>query len=255
MAVGIAGLVLHTNRAEATIITQATTVIGPSGAALIQQMLSSVNRPTGNIFAIAIGGLTTVIGALGIFSQLRDALDTIWHNSSSTRGFKKTAAQYFTSFLLLLGVSSLLLVSLITELLLTIIARSLGGSLLIWHYFDLIASFGLTLLLFALLFRTASSRAPHWRVVWPAATLTAFLFTVGKYVISAYLTHSSVASAYGVAGSLTIILLWLYYSAQIVLFGAEYLRVLETPLIQRPLLRQLFLLSIIPLARRILRRR
>ena len=256
VAVGIAGLILKNATAQVAVIAQAQSLVGTSGADLVRQLLGTVSHGNGNILAIVIGGVTTLVGAVGIFGQLRDALDTIWHDQAAN-GIKGTILQYATSFILLLLVSGLLLLSLALSAMLGFIAHRFAQiPFLIWQLADLALSFGLTFLLFALMFRTASSRQPHWKVVWPSAVLTAALFTMGKYLLSVYLGHSGVSTAYGAAGSLAVILLWLYYSAQIFLFGAEYLQILERPAIAPPsLAKQLLLLGLIPLARRFLHRK
>ena len=257
VATGVAGLFLQDAHARSIVIKFGEDSLGPSGGDLTSQLLISISKQSGNVLAVTIGSAVALVGGLGIFIQLRDALDTVWQKSASARSIKKTIGEYLSSFVLLLLIGILLLASLAISSLLAEISRILHIlPLAAWQLLDLVVALGSAVLLFALLLRTASSHRPRWKFVWPAAFLTAALFGVGRLILGIYFRHSGISSAYGAAGSLAAVLLWLYYTAQIILFGAEYLFILERAA-EKPsvLSKRIFLLGAIAIAQRLLRRR
>jgi membrane protein len=173
---------------------------------------------------------TLLIGATGVFGELQGALNTVWEvRRKPGRGVWGYIRDRFLSMAMVLGVGFLLLVSLIMSALLSGLGgylNSLANGLSpVMQVVNFLLSFGIVMLLFALIFKVLPDVSIPWKSVWIGAAITALLFTVGKYLIGLYLGHSSVGSAYGAAGSLVVLIVWIYYSAQILLFGAEFTQV------------------------------
>jgi membrane protein len=167
---------------------------------------------------------------MGVFLQLRDAIHTIWHIAEkpigTIKGFLKTRVVGFT---LLLGIGFLLLVSLVVSTVLTALSRYLGGFVsemeAVVKIIDFFVSLFFITLLFALIFRILPDARMKWKDLWVGSAFIALLFTLGKMAIGLYLGSSKVASTFGAASSLVIVLLWVFYSAQIFLFGAEFTKI------------------------------
>jgi membrane protein len=204
--------------------------IDPSGIKVIKDIATSVAKPTSSILATSLGVIVALFGASGVFGQLQEALNTIWgvklKRGAGLWGFIRAR---FLSFAMVAGVCFLLLVSLTIETVLRATNSYLksilpGGdivALVIFFLFDLIV----IILLFAMIFRYLPDAKIAWRDVWVGATLTAILFVIGKFLLGIYLGSGAAGSAYGAASSLITLLLWIYYAAQIVLFGAEFTQV------------------------------
>ena len=228
---GVFGLIYGSNeQAREKILDQLRYLIDPSGVKVLQDIANSAAEPKAGILATAIGILIALFGASGIFGQLQDALNAIWavkpKPSQGVWGFIRAR---FLSFAMVGGVCFLLLVSLTVENLLRGLHSYLqsivpGGhyvGLGIFYVFDL----AIIVLLFAMLFRYLPDAKIAWRDVWTGAALTAILFVVGKFLLGLYLGSGAAGSAYGAASSLITLLLWIFYSAQILLFGAEFTKV------------------------------
>ncbi|MDB6022547.1 MAG: Ribonuclease [Pedosphaera sp.] len=176
--------------------------------------------------ASAIAIVTLLITATGVFMELQDALNLVWGVEENPglgwRGFIKNR---LLSFALIVGIGFLLLVSLLVSAGLEAAGKYFGGllpgSVGSWRLVNTLVSFGVVTLLFALIFKVLPDVKITWRDVWIGAAITALLFTAGKFLIGMYLGRSTIVSAYGAAGSVVIVLLWVYYSAQILYFGAE----------------------------------
>jgi membrane protein len=171
-----------------------------------------------------------LVGAGGVVGQLQDSLNTILGvELKPGRGLLGLLRERLVSFALVLGIGFLLLVSLTVSAGLAAVSQFMGGVLpggaVVWHGVDVLISFGFITVLFALIYKVLPDVHLAWRDVWIGAALTSLLFTLGKLLLGLYLGHSGVTSAYGAAGSLVVVLLWVYYSALIVFFGAEFLRV------------------------------
>jgi len=204
--------------------------IDPSGIKVIKDIAASAAKPTSSILATSLGIFVALFGASGVFGQLQEALNTIWgvklKRGAGLWGFVRAR---FLSFAMVAGVCFLLLVSLTVETALRALNSYLksilpGGdiiALVIFLLFDLIV----IVLLFAMIFRYLPDARIRWRDVWVGATLTAVLFIIGKFLLGLYLGSGAAGSAYGAASSLITLLLWIYYAAQIVLFGAEFTQV------------------------------
>lgn len=224
IAIAIAGFVFGPEAAQGKITAQVVHLVGPQGGEAIQAMLESANKRDARTLASILGVVMLVVGAAGLFGQLQDALNTVWGvRPKSGRGIWEFIRVRFLSLSMVLGVAFLLLVSLIVSSVLSAIGGLLGDwqvgttGLLITTSLDLF----IFTLLFALIYRYLPDAQIIWRDVWFGAAVTALLFTIGKFLIGLYLGQAGVGSAYGPAGSLAILLVWLYYTAQIFLFGAE----------------------------------
>jgi membrane protein len=228
---GVFGLIYGgSDQARQKIVDQLRYLIDPNGVKVFQDIANNVAEPKAGILATAIGILIALFGASGIFGQLQDALNTIWSvKLKPGHGIWGFIRARFLSFAMVGGVCFLLLVSLTVENLI----RSLHGylqsivpgghylGLAIFYIFDL----AIIVLLFAMIFRYLPDVRLAWRDVWTGAALTTILFVIGKFLLSLYLGSGAAASAYGAASSLITLLLWIFYSAQILLFGAEFTKV------------------------------
>jgi membrane protein len=218
------------DQARQKITEQLQYLVDPSGIKVIQDIAANASKPHAGLIATAIGIILALSGASGVFGQLQDALNTIWSvkpkPGGGIKGFIRTR---FLSFAMVGGVCFLLLASLTIETILRGLSDYLknampGGHILAMGLF-LILDFAVIVLLFAMIFRYLPDAKIAWRDVWVGATLTAVLFALGKFVLGLYLGSGAAGSAYGAASSLITLLLWIYYAAQILLFGAEFTQV------------------------------
>jgi membrane protein len=230
IAIAIAGLVYGHDAVQGRLVAEIRGLIGQQGAEAVQTMLAHTWRKGSNGLATLIGVVTILFGASGVFSQLQSSLNRIWEVTprprQGIRGLLKVRA---LSFGMVLGIGFLLLVSLIISAALTALSTYAIGLLpslkVLFTVLGFVVSFAVITLLFAMIFRFLPDAEISWREVWVGSVVTALLFEVGKFLIGLYLGKSSVASAYGAAGSLVVILLWVYYSSQILFFGAEFTQV------------------------------
>jgi membrane protein len=230
IAIAIAGAVLGESSARSQVIGQIGAFLGPEGAQGIDAMLNAADRPTLGTFAGILGAILLLFGAAGFFGQLQDALNTIWEVAPKpNRGIWGTIKDRFFSFSMVLGTGFLLLVSLVLTTVLNGAGRVLVGDAfdqtMIWQVVNFLVSSLITWGLFVLIFKFVPDVKVTWKDVALGAALTAVLFILGRYLISAYLANAATASAYGAVGSLVILLLWVYYSAQILFLGAEFTQV------------------------------
>ncbi len=230
IAVAVAGLVFGQEAARGEIQTQIQGLVGESGAKVIESMMASARKPESGILASLIGFAALIFGATGVFAQLQDSLNLIWKAKPTPRngvlGFLRTR---FLSFAMVLGIGFLLLVSLVLSAGLSAMGTYLGklipGWEAVWQGVNLVVSFGVITVLFAMIYKVLPDVKIAWRDVWLGAAVTALLFSIGKFGIGLYLGKGSVASSYGAAGSLAIVLLWVYYSSMILFLGAEFTQV------------------------------
>jgi membrane protein len=230
IAISIAGLAFGREAAQGEIMGQIQGLIGRDGAKAIQTMVQSADKPAHSTIASALGILALFVGASGVFSEMQDALDTIWRaNPRTSVGLWRLIKARFLSFGMVLGIGFLLLVSLVLSAALAAVANYLERIFSISAVFLHTADFFLSLLfitvLFALMFKVLPNAVISWNDVWVGAALTSLLFTVGKFLIGFYIGKSVSASAYGAAGSVVVIAAWIYYSALVLYFGAEFTRV------------------------------
>ena len=229
IAVAVAGFVFGRDAAMGRVSAELKNVFGPITAKAVEEMIQSAAKPKTGTFATIAGIVTLVLGASGVFGQLKDALNTIWNvepkKSSGAMSFVKNR---FLSMAMVLGIGFLLLVSLLFDAVISgmgdYLTRNAGGEALFLTVQQII-SFALVTLLFALIFRFLPDMRIAWHDVWFGALFTGALFVLGKFALGLYLGKAAAGSSYGAAGSLVILLLWVYYSAQILFFGAEFTQV------------------------------
>lgn len=224
--VAIAGLFMGQEEVRLQIAEQIQGLVGTAGAQTVMLAIQNMSKPSSNIIAAVIGLLTLLFGATAVFNELHDALNTIWKvKSKEDINVLDLVKERFLSFLMVLLLGFLLLVSLVISTALAglghLLADVVYGSKFLLQSLDFILTFSVTTLLFAMIYKILPDVTVKWGDVWIGAAVTALLFTLGKILIGLYLGRSSVGSAYGAAGSLVVILIWIYYSAQILFFGAE----------------------------------
>lgn len=231
ITIAIVGVLFHREAAQGLVSDQLGHLIGKQGADAIQSMVKGAgDKKNTGIIASIVGFVILLVGASGVFVQLKDALNSIWdvpakQQAGGIKGFVRTR---FLSFGLVIAVGFLLLVSLIISTILSGVGKLLGGMAFLAPVLGAVnfaISFAVITALFALIFKYLPDIKITWKDVWFGAAVTSLLFTIGKSLIGLYLGKSSVTSAYGAAGSLVVLLIWVYYSAQILFFGAELTQV------------------------------
>jgi membrane protein len=224
IVIAIVGLIYGREAATGQISGQIESVVGADGAKAVEMMLASADKPASGIFATVIGLVMLLVGALGLFGQLQDALNTVWEvEAKSGLGLLRFFRDRLLSLTMVLGTAFLLLISLVASAALAALGSLTGewGATILGQALNIGVSLIIITLLFAMIFRFLPDAKIAWRDVWFGAAFTTLLFTLGKFLIGMYLGTTGTASAYGAAGSLAALLIWLYYSAQIFLFGAE----------------------------------
>ena len=232
LLLAIVGFLFHNDPAGAwrKMTEQMSYFLDKSAVDVVQGIAQKASQPNKGVMATSIGILLALFGASGVFGQLQNALNTIWGvKAKPGAGIVGFIRSRFLSFAMVAGVCFLLLVSLVFESLLKgfshyVQAMFPGGiviALVVYSIFDL----GVVVLLFALIFKYLPDVKIQWRDVWIGALMTAIFFAIGKWALGLYLGSGAAASAYGVASSLITLLLWIYYSSQILLFGAEFTQV------------------------------
>jgi membrane protein len=228
LSVAAAGVFLDESIARETVMHEIRNVIGEPAANAVATIKSPLAKSDG-LSATIIGGLTLLFGALGVFSHLQDALNSIWRARPRRLSFWPMLRHRLSSMAVVLATGFLLLVSLVLSAGLSWFAtrtmNDLGLPVLYYELSNLVLSFSVITVLFALLFKLLPDTRVPWRHVWLGSVVTAALFTVGKLALSLYLAHAKLTSAYGAASSIVALLLWCYYAAQIVFLGAEFTRV------------------------------
>ena len=230
IVLAIAGLWFGEAAARRELFSQVAGLVGNAGGEAIQALVSAARQPQAGAWATGFAAATLLVGATGVFVQLQNALNAIWGvRRSPGRGLRDFIRDRILSFALIVGMGFLLLVSLVLSAGLSALDNFLIGWLpaqaTLWQGINFVISFGVITLLFAMIFKVLPDVKIAWRDVWLGALLTALLFNLGKYLLGLYLGRSSVTSAYGAAGSLVIVLLWVYYSAQILFFGAKFTQI------------------------------
>ena len=228
IVVSVAGLVFGQDAARGEIESQLRLLMGDSGARAVQDLLASVRQPAQGTLATVIGLALLLLGATTVFAELQDALDRIWRVPTRQRasGWLSLVRSRILSFGMILAIGFLLMVSLVASAVLAIVGRWIEPGFGGWYWMASVVSavgaFTLISVMFALIYKVMPSVHVQWRDVWIGALFTALLFNFGKLLIGLYIGRSGVVSGFGAAGSLVVILLWLYYSAQIFLLGAEF---------------------------------
>lgn len=230
LVVAIAGTLFGAEAVRGKLDDQIVGLVGQQSAVAIQELVKNAYQPSSSWIATSLASAAILLGVSGLFGELQSALNTIWGvTPKPDRSWWDIVKERFISFSMVFGIVFLLLVSLVVSALIAVVIGVLGSSLPLPEFvpqiIDTLVSVGVITLLFAMIFKVLPDVQLTWRNVWVGSTLTAVLFVAGKSLISFYLGHSSATSAYGAAGSLVVILLWVYYTAQILFFGAEFTKV------------------------------
>ena len=230
LIIGLTALVLGKTAAQSQIIGEMQDLVGVAGAQAIRAAIESAGSAGSSLHATVLGAITLVFGLWGVFGELQDALNTIWGVTARPgRGVLGIVKARFWSFTVVVGVGFLLLVSLAASAWLAAFAKFFSGLLplpaAVMQVANALLSFAVIGLMFAVIYRLLPDVRLAWRNVWIGAAVTALLFTLGKALFGLYLGRSAVTSVYGAAGSFVVILLWIYYSAQVFFFGAEFTKV------------------------------
>ncbi|MBV9769674.1 MAG: YihY/virulence factor BrkB family protein [Bryobacterales bacterium] len=233
LVVAIVALVFGQSTAQGQLIGQVEGMIGSEGGKAFRDMIEHAQKPVSGSFASIVSVITLLFGASGVFGELQAALNTMWDvKSDAGGGIWATVKQRFFSFGMVLAVGFLLLVSLVLSAALAAFGKFFGGLLpapeFVLSSINLVISLAAIAFLFALIFKYVPQTQIAWKDVWIGAIATAVFFTLGKYLIGLYLGKAAPGSAYGAAGSLVVVIVWIYYSSMIFLFGAEFTHVLAT---------------------------
>lgn len=227
IVISIAGLIYGQDAARGAVFAQISGLVGAEGAVAIQGLLKSVNKPSESIVATIVGLVTLLIGATTVFGELQDALNRIWRAPAlvDKGGLWSLIRRRLLAFGMILTIGFLMIVSLVLSAMLAAVGSWLSGFEL-WeialHLINFVIGFGVTTVLFAMIYKIMPRVNIAWHDVWLGAAVTSLLFSIGKFAIGLYIGKSSVASGFGAAGSLAVVLVWVYYSTQIFLMGAEF---------------------------------
>jgi membrane protein len=226
VALWVAGFFVGRDDAQAMLVSQLTAIVGPTAAGAVEGMLARASTPSEGAIPALIGAVTLVLGATTVFSELRTQLDRIWRAPPPRhQGVMKFLATRFSAFLMVLGIGLLLISSMLLSTFLTAAGDLfLARSRFTMYLVDFAASMVVITGLFAMIFKILPSTRIAWRDVWVGAAATAALFWIGKSLIALYLAKTAVDSGFGAAGAVVLIILWIYYSSQILFFGAELTR-------------------------------
>ena len=228
IVISIAGLIFGAEAARGEIFGQLRGLMGVDAAKAIEDILTSVSQPTEGITATVIGLVLLVIGATTVFGELQDALDRIWRAPARDKasGWWGLIRARLLSFGMILGIAFLLIVSLVLSAAIAAMGKWWSGAFGSWEVLaqlvSIVFGFAVTTVGFALIYKIMPRVKVRWHDVWLGAAVTALLFTIGRFLIGLYIGKSGIASGYGAAGSLVIVFVWVYYSAQIFLLGAEF---------------------------------
>ncbi len=212
------------------LISQIGDLVGKESAKTVQEMMAGAAKPSKSIFAMIIGVVVLLVGASAVFVNLKSMLNTIWNVETKPGiGIWGIIKARFFSFAMIVGIGFLLLVSLVVSAVIAALNQFISGYLpggdILAYVINFVVSVGIVTLLFAMIYKILPDATVRWSDVWIGAAVTALLFTIGKFLIGLYLGQSSFGSTYGAAGSVIIILIWIYYSAQILFMGAEFTQV------------------------------
>jgi membrane protein len=229
LSVAVAGWFFGEDAARGHIASQLASIVGEKAGEGIQTLLKHADQPDEGVLGSVLGIVVLLFGASGVFGELQAALNTIWEvEPKPGRGVWGMLRDRFFSFSLVLGVAFLLLVSLVLSAALSAMgaffSSALPGGAFLWQTINFVFSFAVITILFAVLLRVVPDIKVPWKGIWPGAAVTALLFTIGKFALGLYLGRASVSSPYGAAGSVVVLVIWVYYAAQILFLGAEFTR-------------------------------
>ena len=231
IAISVAGLVFGPDAARGEIFGQLKDLMGAEGAQAVERLLQNANQPREGVIGTITGVGVLLLGATSVFNELQNDLDRIWRvpEEAKPSGLWTLLRTRLLSFSMVLGVAFLLMVSLVMSAALAALGKwwapAFAGWQVLAHLVDLAVSFSLMTVVFAMIYKFMPRARIRWRDVWVGAAVTSALFAVGKFAIGLYLGRASIGSAFGAAGSLVVVMVWVYYSAQIFLLGAEFTRV------------------------------
>ena len=229
ICIAMAGLFFGQEAAQGQVSAELGKFFGPEMSKSLEEMIQAAAKPRSGRVATIVGVITLLFGASGVFGQLKDALNTIWNvEPKKASGIKNFVMQRFLSMAMVLGIGFLLLVTLLVDTVISAmggyVAQYVGGEA-VAQALQLALSFLVATVLFAAIFRVLPDLKIAWHDVWFGAGLTSLLFVIGKFGLGLYLGKAAPGSAYGAAGSLVILLIWVYWSAQILFLGAEFTQV------------------------------
>ena len=234
IVIAIAGLVFDEETARSQIINALATQIGAEAATSVGQLVTGIHTSGSGIFATVISALILFIGSTNLFAQLKDALNTIWHvrhkpHQNFLRGILRAMRDRLMSTVIVASMGIVLLATLAISAGLAVLSGGLEsvapGSAFVWRWVNLLIGFGITTLLFALMFKVLPDVQITWHVALVGALITSLFFNLGAYLFGLYLRYGGGISILGAVGSFVIVLIWAYYSAQIVFFGAKFAQV------------------------------
>jgi membrane protein len=230
LALAVAGFAFSEEAARGGIARELSGLVGTAGGNAIENIVRSAKAPAAGVLSTVGGIVVLLFGASGVFGELQSALNTIWEVAPRPgRGLGGLIRDRLFSFAMVMGVAFLLLVSLIASAVLAgighFLSSTLPGGEVLWQALNLLISLAIIASLFTVMFKTVPDAKVAWRDAWVGGAVTALLFTLGKFAIGLYLGKSAISSSYGAAGSLVLLVIWVYYSSSILLFGAEFTQV------------------------------
>ena len=227
IVISVAGVAFGNDHTRGYLLQQIQHLVGTDGARAIGDILEHSSSPRKSLMATAVGLVTLLVSASGFFAQLQAAMNAVWNVPKAQSNVMDFVNKRLLSFGMILGICLLLLFSLVISAGVAAITAMFGGTLpaLALSLGNTVISFGVTTLLFAMIFKVLPDVHIRWQDVWAGAAFTALLFSIGKTLIGLYLGRSAMSSTYGAAGSLIVLLVWIYYSSQVFLLGAEFTQV------------------------------
>lgn len=228
IVIAIAGLIFGEEAARGEVFAQLGGLMGADAAAAIEELLNAAAKPSAGITSAVIGLVVLLVGATTVFGELQDALDRIWRAPvrEGSTGLWGLLRARFLSFGMILGIAFLLMVSLVMSAAVSALGKwwapALGGWEIFAQAINAMVGFAFTTVVFAMIYKVMPRVSVRWHDVWLGAAITAVLFSVGRMLIGLYIGKTGLASGFGAAGSLAVIFVWVYYSAQIFLMGAEF---------------------------------
>lgn len=228
IAIAIAGAIFGEDAARGEIVSQISGFVGQDAASVIEKAITNASQPDLSNIASLISVAVLLFGASGVFAQLQDALNTIWSvQPRPGRAVRQFISKRILSFGMVVGLGLFVILSLLLTAAISALSQLelLPGFPFLWKFLSSAVSFGLVTFFFALVFKLLPDAKVAWKDVWMGAILTSILFTIGRSLLGWYLGKTSFASTYGAAGSLIVLLAWIYYSAQILFLGAEFTEV------------------------------
>ena len=228
IVISIAGLAFGEEAARGEVFGQLRGLLGDAPASAVEAVLASLSKPERGLTSTLVSVVVLMIGATSVFGELQDALDRVWRAPVRDRsgGLWKLVRSRLLSFGMILGIAFLLMVSLVLSAAISALGKWWGSWFAEWELLlqsiNLVVGYAMTTAVFALIYKTMPRVHVRWKDVWLGAAITALLFTIGRFLIGLYIGKSGIASGFGAAGSIAIIFVWVYYSAQIFLLGAEF---------------------------------